>query len=237
MAKRTLLDMTQNILSAMDSDEVNSIGDTIESLQVAEVLRETYEEITVGVEIPGRFKLFKLDSLGDVSRPNSMVVPSDVEKVEWIRYNGEIVTYKTPPEFVDMLAKRTSDDSSATVDGLVVYTDRDPRFYTSFDDDTIVFDAYNTDEGATLMQSRTNCWGQVEIPFLMEDDFVPMLPLAMFPRLLSEAKAACFINFKQVSNSKEEQRARRQKVLSMNNEFKAGAKRPIDRLPNYGRKR
>jgi hypothetical protein len=63
------------------------------------------------------------------------------------------------------------------------------------------------------------------------------LPLDMFPRLLAEAKAACFVNYKQVSNSNEERRARNQKVVNMNSRFKAGTVKPIDRLPDYGRKR
>lgn len=42
MAKRTLLDIVQEILNDMDSDEVTSINDTIESLQVANIVRSCY---------------------------------------------------------------------------------------------------------------------------------------------------------------------------------------------------
>jgi len=38
--KSTVLDMTQSILSGLGSDEVNSISDTTESLQVAEVINK-----------------------------------------------------------------------------------------------------------------------------------------------------------------------------------------------------
>lgn len=238
MAKKTLLEMTQNILSAMDSDEVNSIGDTVESLQVAEVIAETYEYITVGIDIPGRSGIIQLDASGDPDLPNYMTVPSNVERLIWVRYNNEEIEYLAPLQFVEMVAKRSGeDDAITTVENLYIYNDRDPKYYTSFDDDTLVFDGFNLAEGATLMQARTLCWGQKSNAFLMEDDFIPLLPLEMFPRLLAEAKASCFINFKQVSNSKEEQRARQQKVVNMNSRFKAGAVRPIDRLPNYGRTR
>jgi hypothetical protein len=237
MAKKTLLDMTQNILNAMDSDEVNSIGDTVESLQVAEVIRETYEYITVGLDIPGRAGVIMLDACSDPDRPNHMTVPSNVERLEWIRYNGEEVVYKDPLTFVNYVAGRGNGDEVESIEGLNIYNDRDPCCYTSFDDDTLVFDAYDNEAGATLMQSKTLCWGQRSLPFLMEDDFIPTLPLDMFPRLLAEAKAACFVNYKQVANSTEERRARNQKVVNMNSRFKAGTVKPIDRLPNYGRKR
>ena len=237
MSKKTLLDMTQNILSAMDSDEVNSIGDTVESLQVAEVIRETYEYITVGLDIPGRAGIIMLDASTDVDLPNQMTVPSNVERIEWVRYNGATIEYKAPLDFINYVAGRGDGDEVTTIEKMAIFNDRDPVFYTSFDDDTLVFDAWDNTIGATLMQSKTLCWGQRSLAFNMEDNFSPLLPLDMFPRLLAEAKAACFVNFKQVSNSTEERRARNQKVVNMNSRFKAGTIRPIDRLPDYGRKR
>ena len=40
--KFTLLEMVQEILSDMDSDEVDSIEDTVEAEQVATIVRSTY---------------------------------------------------------------------------------------------------------------------------------------------------------------------------------------------------
>ena len=42
MAKMTVLEMVQDILNDMDSDEVNSINDTIEAQQVANTVRTVY---------------------------------------------------------------------------------------------------------------------------------------------------------------------------------------------------
>ena len=46
MPKLTLLNMTQNILSEMDSDEVNGIADTVESTQVAHIIETMYYDLT-----------------------------------------------------------------------------------------------------------------------------------------------------------------------------------------------
>ena len=48
MAKLTLLQMTQDIMSDMDSDDINSINDSVEALQVAQIIKTTYYNIIDG---------------------------------------------------------------------------------------------------------------------------------------------------------------------------------------------
>lgn len=237
MIKKTLLELTQNILSAMDSDEVNSIGDTVESLQIAEIIRETYEEITVGIDIPGLEGLVKFDAIQDEARPNVLKAPRELEKIDWLRYNGDIVEYMSPEALVRRLESLNGEGGNNVlrVDGLPIRTDVHPRFYTSFDDEELFFESFNKDEDSTLQQSKTLGWGKRFAEFKMEDGFIPLLPTNLFPRLLAEAKATCFINYKQVANSKEEQKSRRQLIRNQNDRYKNGSKSPIDRLPNYGR--
>ena len=43
--KQTLLQMTQSILSDMDSEAVNSISDTVEAQQIASVIEDTFYNI------------------------------------------------------------------------------------------------------------------------------------------------------------------------------------------------
>ena len=239
MAKMTLLEIVQNLLNATDGDAVNSIGDTIESMQYAEVVRETYQEITSGIDLPGQKGLILLDSTPSLGRPNEMVCPANTEKIEWVRYNNEEVDYLAPESWVRYVLQRQADgDPSVTkINGFPIYTDRDPKVYTSFDDNTLVFDAYDNAQDACLQQSKTMCWGKKLFDFPLFDSFVPPLPADMFPRLLAEAKTVVFANYKQVASAKDEQRARRQLTRGQNNMFRSGERKPIDRIPNYGRKR
>lgn len=220
MPKMTLLEMTQNILSAMDSDEVNSIMDTVESLQVAEVVRETYYDLTATLSIPEKWGPIQLDSLADSSKPNYLRVPAEVSKIKWIKYNGAEVHYMEPEDFY---ARYTS-----------IGTDRDPTHWTSLDDNELIFNSYNSLIDTTLQNSKTSCWGMIDNVFAFEDNAVPNIDSNLFPLLLAEAKSSCFVNFKQVSNSKEEQRARRNLVRAQNDFSKKQTKR---RLPDYGRRR
>ena len=51
MPKQTLLEMTQHILSSMDSDSVNSYAETIESEQVATVIKDAYFNLINNLDI------------------------------------------------------------------------------------------------------------------------------------------------------------------------------------------
>lgn len=84
--KMTLLEMTQNILSALNSDQVNSISDTVESQQVAEAIKTTYMNMLGRYELPEHNQLFQLQTTDNLSTPCIMTFPDGVSRVEWIKY-------------------------------------------------------------------------------------------------------------------------------------------------------
>src|SRR5687767_10947133 len=88
MQKLTLLQMTQNILSAMNSDEVNSITDTVESQQVAEEIRNTFYDIFSNRDIPELEGIVNLESAGSVDTPNVLIIPSNVQHIKWVKYRN-----------------------------------------------------------------------------------------------------------------------------------------------------
>ena len=85
--KYTLLEMVQDILSAMDSDEVNAINDSIEAQQVARIIKNCYNDITTDVEFPEQYSLLQLDSSGNADKPVVMSIPEGYDSIEWIRYD------------------------------------------------------------------------------------------------------------------------------------------------------
>jgi hypothetical protein len=52
MRKMTLLEMVQNIASALETDEVSSISDTVESLEIAEEIKTTFYEQFNNILVP-----------------------------------------------------------------------------------------------------------------------------------------------------------------------------------------
>ena len=90
MSKMTVLEMTQDILSDMNSDEVNTINATLESAQVAQIIKSTYFNIIDGKDYPHLKELFRLDA-GTSTRPTHMAIPETIIDVD---NRCEITTYK-----------------------------------------------------------------------------------------------------------------------------------------------
>lgn len=237
--KKTLLELTQDILSSMEDDEVNSIGDTVSAMGVAQVIQNVYDELITQLDIPGSDYLTGLESLSDVDRPNYLKMPENLKKVHWIKYNNSDVKYLTPFEFIDFLVKRDEGVDVVDFGGVTmkIATDADPTYWTTFDDQYIVTDSFLIDDGSTLLTSKSICWAQV-MPFLeLDDSAIPSLPLSMFPTLLATAKARCFVHFKQVANASEEASSRKGLVRWQNDQFRGNQRKPYDRVPNYAKPR
>lgn len=235
MATMTLLEMTQNILSAMESDKINSIGDTEESNQVAEVIRETYFDLIAGRDWPFLKVYTTLTAVGDVTLPTKMQFPTGVNKVYWIKYNKLNVTWMEPKDFQDLIDLRAPLASVVDSNGYIL--NRDPLYWTSFDDNFVFFDSINLANESTLQASKSKAY-MLSIPsWSVTNNFVPTLPEKMFPLLLADAKGTCFLNFKQTNHSKEERKAQRLKVRMQNESFRNDQAEPkTNTNVNYGRK-
>lgn len=234
MPKMQLISMVQNILSAMDSEEVNSIYDTTESLQVAEVIKETFYEQFNNIEMPEFRGIIKLDSVSDyVNRPNYLKIPSNVKKIEWVKYrdarnyNRYIdLKFESPEDFFKRSLQTTTNGANTklvtdhTGVSYYIYDNRAPTRYTSVDDLYLIFDSYDAEVDASLQKSKTFAWGTFDPEFKLEDDFIAPIDSNLFPLLLAEAKDTCFVNFKQISNAKENMKARRQRIRMQNDKYR-----------------
>lgn len=247
MAKMTLLEMTQEILSSMDGDEVNSITDTTEAEQVARIIKRAYTDFITNYDVPELNNVFTLQALGDTSSPTRMQVPTGVDKINWIRYNVRSST-DTKDKFVDVdyvereeFIRRTMLRDSSATDvvtitensvSMYVLNDKAPTYFTSFNDDILLFDSYDATVDTTLQASKTVCYGKLDPAFTLSDSFVPTLDSNLFPLVLNEAKSVAFVELKQQANQKAENESRRQRIKMQNDRDKLD--NTYDR-PDYGR--
>jgi hypothetical protein len=252
MPKLTLLDMTQRILSDMDGDAVNSITDTDEALQVAGVIRDTFYDLVSNETVPEHLELFQFEALGDSSKPNYLQYPATVTELNWFKYDNRAsasdtkvnyteIEYVSPEDFLKRIEMRDSSASNVTsvsdTSGVtfLVRTDLNPSYWTTFDDEYIVCDSYNSSIDNTLQKSKSQGYGKVEPTFTLSDSFIPDMDVDVFPLLLSTAKAIAFVNMKQQNNPAASAISRRHIVRHQNNRHRLKKANEVN-YPNYGRK-
>jgi hypothetical protein len=258
--KMTLLELTQDVLSSMSSDEVNSIGDTTESLQVATIIKNKYFDIVSRISLPEHEQLIQLNPSLDADSPVLMYVPDGVTSIKWIKYfNSDAVDTSTAApgyqyvtmlpiqQFIEMVNTFNPDENnvdsfdfteSARPGSYTFYykTDRQPTFCCVLSNFYVIFDAYDNTLDSTLQASKTMAWGQIIPTFTMEDSFIPNLEEAQFPLLLNEAKAMAYFELKQTAHPKAEQEIKRGWSTVQKNKSIADKPSYFEALPNFGRR-
>ena len=241
--KRTLLEMVQSILSDMDSEAVNSISDSVEAEQVASVIQDTFFNLIAARDIPEHRQLIKLTSLSDSTKPTHFKYPTDTRQLSRVDYNIATtgttyreITFVEPMVFIDRMNQDSSSSITVTdVAGgttLFIGNSTSPSYYTSFDDEHIVMDAYDATVDSKLQNSKSRAFGYVYPTFTISDSFEPDLDDTMLPYMLAEAKSTCFSLFKSGSDPKIEQSARRLKSFVQNDMYKT---KRANKRPHYGR--
>ncbi len=247
--KMTLLEMTQDILNDMDGDEVNSIDDTFESQQVAQIIKTCFFEMVSNRNWAHLRQSIQITPSGNSAYPTHMIVQEEIKELSFINYNKakvgttkkeySSVRWVEPDDFLRVTNKRNSDKDDVDVIQdytgveLLILNDEAPSYFTSFDDKHLVFDAYDSDVDSTLQQSKVQAMAYVMPSWEVDDDFIPNLPTEAFSGFLEEAKRTAMFKLKQVNDVIADQKAaRQQRWLSRKNWTVNGGVQ----YPNYGRR-
>ncbi len=226
--KFTLIQMVQKVLEMLGSDEVNSISDSVEATQVARLLEDTYYDLLNQNDWPWLKSLRQLESVADSSRPNFLRIPDTVVRIDQFRYDDtdrvttpletldiNDVCWMDPEDFLVMVQGRNSDASNITEVQtfndirLLIKNDSKPEYWTSFDDEYVITDAFNSDIESTLQDNRSQVLVK-EIPaFTLSDSFVADAPNNFFQLWLAESKRTAIQYWRQEVSPSDEQRARR----------------------------
>ena len=257
--KRTLLELTQDILASLNGDEVTSINDSTESKDVATTIRTVFYEIASQAKLPEHYTLFQLEETS-VSTPTVMTKPTDIITIDWIKYNNQLLTdtasnyqfvdFYENSQFLDLLHRMDTEESDSvdrfdyTISGNTFVfpygTNKYPSFYSSYNDNVIIFDSIDWEQEDFLRKTNTMGYGLKESSWTHSDSFVPPLDHKLFNLLYQTAKAQCFVDFKQIENASAERKSRRgwlTLIKEKNDVTEAqGGYYNSKQLPNYGRK-
>lgn len=251
--KLTHLQYVQDILSALSSDEVNSIGDTVESRQVSTILKTAFFNICARAHLLDQTKLFQLDSSTSPLEPVLMFVPQGIKEVQWLKYYNssanatpgyEYVTLIGIQQFIDFV--NGYDPSQSFVETMQFANgaenfqfrfrnDTQPRFACVISNYYVIFDAFDQTLDSTLQSSKTQCYGLTTPIWLEEDSFIPDIDESQVPLLLNEAKSLAFFELKQQPHQKAEQEAKRQWSSLQRDKSIDNKPSYFDQLPDFGR--
>lgn len=222
--KQTLLKIVQRVAEFCNAGSVNSIKDTRESMQIAKIVKETFEDLILRREIITGQTLLKLESASDLDKPTHLFVPAGVIALDNVKYKDSDerlldLQYVEPMEFVDnSLHLDPTKDNVKTVEdfsGILfnVKTDKNPQYYTVFTngaEEYLVLDSYIDKGSNTLRGHDIVAYGHVMPEFLLEDSFIPPLSIQQFPVLISRAKTFAAKELKDQENALEYEKGRKQ---------------------------
>lgn len=251
MAKSTLLDLVQDILGELNSDEVNSISDTTEATTVAGIIRRVYRDIVSEQDVPSKMDIVNLTGLSDTSRPNIMQIPENVSRILWIKYDNRVdvaadrayadIPYKDPLDFIAYVNARPDTDTTnyqvvqwSINMPLTIYKYAGPTCWTSFDDEYVVFDSFNIDVDSSLQASKSIAQVYKQPSLTLTDTAEVDLPENLESLLWHEAFNRASIALKSEQNPKNERNENRFRVRAQRNKWRQG--RMKEDYPSYGRK-
>ena len=247
MPQYTLLELVQKAARSVGSDEISSISDTPESLDLADLAADVYQELISKRDWPHLRTL--VQATASVTYPSYMGVPIRVREIESVRYNikktvADIdnykeLTYLDSEEFLNLQNNLNSSASNvvvATDPNGVTYSIRNdvaPTYYTTFDDTWLAFDSYNAALDSNLQASKSQLSVIRDPLWTSSDSFVPDLPIEAFPLFIAELKSSASMMLNQEANAKEEQKASRQMRRMAGKSWTVNGDLGV---PNYGRK-
>jgi hypothetical protein len=230
MAKRTILQLVQQLGESIGSDEIDTLDETIEASEIATILEQTVTEVISRKRwefIKDRVRQLDIRDIAS-TQLNTLVIPSDVTRINCLKYrdtnNADVttfikLTYMQPCEFIEFVQARNSADSNITAiandDGVLinVLTDNAPTRWTSFDEENITFDAYDATLGTGNLIADSVIIADI-VPVIDYTDATATLkvPERMETLIYNEAVSTCAIRLRQTVDPKAERVARRQHI-------------------------
>lgn len=219
--KRTLLEMVKGILNDTDGEAIDSIDDLEEARMIASVIQDTYYAMVSTGNIPETVKQVDLVAASNSLTPTTFIIPEHVKKISDIQYDVSpdadprqfrTLKYKEPREFMKLNFKGTWIEDYK----IYVRDDKQPNYFTTFDDRVLVLDSFDSTVDNTLQAHKTKAMAAMFPPWSMDDDFVPLIDDNALIILYEDAKATYQSLFKGGPDPKIEMRVRRLRALSQN---------------------
>ena len=191
--KLTLLQAINFYADHTDSFRVSTIDDSVESQQAASIAEKVFHDLNN--DVFGNMSLetlIQLEALADSTKPNYLRLPDEAADIrhDVIMYDisddpSEIesreVEYITPLAFLDRQGLIKSSSTNQIITDFSGYryrieNDTAPKLYTSFDDEHLVFDSFDSSVDSTLQSSKSGIITQLQRTFTQSDTYIIDFP-------------------------------------------------------------
>lgn len=226
MAKKTLLKVLQLVSEAISGDEIDTIGETDEAFDIMNIIETTYDEILDRQEwefLKDRTLRLKTRDVTDTKLFN-LGIPSDVTALQVVKYRADsgkfpTMKYMEPISFLEMLDGRNPADSNVTAiandDGVLlnIITDKPPTFYTSFDEENLSFDSFDSARGTGAIPGDSVIVANIKPVMDFTDPTAKFpIPERMHTLLINEAIATAAVRLRQTQDPRAERISSRQHI-------------------------
>lgn len=217
MSRKSLLSIVQMGLTVTGGDAVSSISENQESEDMAMVARDVYYDVTSWDEWPHKNRIATVSVPGDITAPTVVRLRDSFSFIHKVQYlhneNGEDtgftdLCYIEPEYFLDMCDSKIRNTDTVRMTGygvnpstfITVGTDEHPKFYTTFDNEHLIFDSYDKTVDPFISNYKTRVMASVIPDFQLDDSFILDIPDSMLELYLSQVRVAAYYYINQVNN-------------------------------------
>ncbi len=137
----TLLQLVQDMVSAIDAEEVTDVSETEEAGMCVNIANRCYEQMMAQHRwrhLRTYSQLTADTNLNDLKLPTGGIAIDPLN----VWYNQVPMTYYDPETFLALTIGRDTSESNIELQGNIrVFNDRDPQYFTSDDDETLRFES------------------------------------------------------------------------------------------------
>lgn len=193
--KLTLLEIVQDMLTATDSENVTSVGHTEDAGMCVNIANREFEKLIAKFRWRHTRTFGKLNT---TANNHEMSLPSTAIAMvpDTLYYAGDRVYWMEPDRFLAYtITRNTSESNISEVNHIKVFTDRNPQYYTSFNDETIVFDSYPTGSGLNGDDTDVILYDHPTSRLTSDGEYFDLPPQA-FPALVQKCVAKAILEIK-----------------------------------------
>ena len=180
-----------------DGFRVATIDDTIESQQLASIAEKIYNDLVNDIFTNNlKENLVQLESLADSTKPNYLRLPDTAMRIKEskVMYNKATgaagattlnlvaIPFMRPVDFLDYVGQRSTNQTNTQIvtdtSGykMVIQNKTAPKYYTTFDDEHLIFDSFDSDVDSVLQASKSGILTSQQGSFTQSDTYIIDFP-------------------------------------------------------------